>query len=329
MKIGIVGSGTIVSVCLRTLYEIPSVTAVAMWHRSQDTQDAVALAAEYGIRRLYTDYSEFLKDDEIDVVYLGVINSLHFEFAKGALEAGKSVICEKPFTPNYWQAQELAQLATEKKLMLTEAVSFLHFPAFFSFRELAGKLKGIKTILSNYAQYSRRYDAYLAGEVLPAFDPKLCGGALYDINIYNINLIAALFGAPNKVTYSANMGFNGIDTSGVALLEYDEFKAVCCGAKDCQGDSRTVIQAANGYLQLEGPPNVFSHITASIDGIEYSIPGNQLATHMVSEFYEFERIFRERDYAAVQEQLTHVLTVMKIAERCRKDAGIVFPEDMW
>lgn len=329
MKIGIVGSGMIVSMCLQTLKELPNVSAAAMWCRPEDENQAAELVKQNGIPRLYTDYGEFLRDAEVDVVYIGVINSLHYDFTKKALAAGKPVICEKPFTPNLAQASELAALAADRGLMLVEAVSFLYFPAFHRFCETVKKLRGIRAVVSNYAQYSRRYDAYLAGTVLPAFDPKFCGGAMYDINIYNINLIVALFGVPKKAEYRANIGPNGIDTSGVATLDYGDFKAVCVGAKDCSGDNFTLIQAANGYVRLNSAPNVFSAFTAHIDGEDISFAGNELATHMVSEFQEFERIFRENDLETVSAKLAHALAVMKVAEDCRRDNNIAFPGDMW
>ena len=88
MKLGIVGAGMIVHACLQTLKEVPSVQPTALWHRQTEGNTASQLAQENGIGRLYTDYDAFLADADVDVVYLGIINSMHYSFAKKALLAG-------------------------------------------------------------------------------------------------------------------------------------------------------------------------------------------------------------------------------------------------
>ena len=68
----------------------------------------------------------------------------------------------------------------------------------------------------NYSRISSRYRQYEQGIVLPAFDPACSGGCLYDINLYNLHFVTGLFGRPEEVDYYANLGFNGVDTSGTA-----------------------------------------------------------------------------------------------------------------
>lgn len=89
---------------------------------SRDEAKAKAHAKKYGFKKHYGSYQELLDDPEIDWVYVSVPNSLHFEWSKKALLAGKHVLCEKPFTSNAKEANELVKLAKEKKLVLMEAV---------------------------------------------------------------------------------------------------------------------------------------------------------------------------------------------------------------
>lgn len=329
MKVGIVGAGMIAHLCVNALNEVENVSAVAIWCLETEKESARELCAAGGFHKLYTDYGLFLKDSEIDVVYIGVINSLHYEYAKKALLAGKPVICEKPFTGTLAHAAELYGLADKMGLIIIEAVSFLYMPNFERFSELLKKLRGIKTVVCNYSQYSSRYDAYLAGKVLPAFNPMLSGGALYDINIYNLQLVAALFGRPESCAYYPNRGVNMADTSGVAVFDYDGFKAVCCGAKDSTGPCGATIQAANGYLHLEGAPNRFGSAQAVIDSEHFLIDENRFESHMAYEFEAFEKIFSNQAPELALKAREHTLCVMQMAQNCRDFAGIVFDEDRW
>ena len=232
MKLGIVGSGGIVKDVLIALKPINTIEIQAIWVRPHSKAKGQALAQENNIPQVYTDYEAFLGQADIDTAYIALVNSAHYEYAKKALLAGHNVIVEKPFGSNLREVQELVHLAKEKNLFLWEAVSLLHMPNFRKLQELLPKLGPIRMVQANYSQYSSRYDKYLKGTVLPAFDPQLSGGALYDINIYNLNLIIGLFGMPNSLIYLARKGFNGIDTSGVVLMSYPEFQALAIGAKD-------------------------------------------------------------------------------------------------
>ncbi|MBR2684536.1 MAG: hypothetical protein IKE59_00575 [Erysipelotrichaceae bacterium] len=162
---------------------------------------------------------------------------------------------------------------------------------------------------------------------MPAFSRELRGGALYDINIYNLHLVIGLYGMPNKVSYWANTGFNGIDTSGVAILDYGDWKAVCIGAKDARNSAETILTGQNGILKLNGPPNLFTSFQYEIDGKKGEYSDTTFSTHMVYEFREFERMYREDDWETIVKCMNHTLSVMRVAEALRKDAGIVFPCD--
>ena len=97
------------------LYEVIT-SCEAICVREKSLEHGLMRQQEYGIGNVYTDYAEFLQDDDIDIVYVAVINSLHFAFAITALEAGKHVICEKPFTSTIEELKKLAEVAKDKAL---------------------------------------------------------------------------------------------------------------------------------------------------------------------------------------------------------------------
>lgn len=232
MKLGIIGSGMIVHDFLKTADKINNLELVAISSTVRSKDIARELANQYGIKKTYTDNEKMMVDPDVDTVYVAVPNFLHYEIAKEALEHGKNVICEKPFVESTEQAKELKQLADEKDLIILEAITNLYLENFKQIQKELKNIAPIHIVNMNYTQYSSRYDAFLEGKIAPVFDPNKDGGALMDLNIYNIHFIVGLLGMPKSVEYKANIE-RGIDTSGVLNLDYGNFKAVLIAAKDC------------------------------------------------------------------------------------------------
>ena len=330
MKLAILGTGFIVKEgALLALKEVPEIDVRAIFSRPSSREAAEELAAAYSIPKIYTDYDALLAAPDIDFVYVGLINSVHYEYTKKALLAGKNVIVEKPFASTAREVRELKELAFSKHLYVFEAVTLHYLPNFVAIRENLPKLGKIKAVVANYSQYSSRYDKYLQGEVLPAFAPQKSGGALYDINIYNLNLIIGLFGAPEEVSYTANLGFNGIDTSGIVNMRYPGFLALAIGAKDSESPGYATIQGEKGYIKVTDTPNELRSFEMQLRGSGVTIHNelNRYSHRMVHEFQEFAKIFAEKDYARMTRGLEVSVTVLETAEIARKQVGIVFPCD--
>ncbi|MFB5762985.1 Gfo/Idh/MocA family protein [Paenibacillus medicaginis] len=327
MNIGIAGSGMIVRFCLDALQEIDSIECTAICVREQGIEKGEELAKTYGIGKIYTDYGAMLQNGDIDFIYIGIVNSLHYEYAKKALEAGKHVIVEKPFTSTFQEALTLEKLAREKNLFLFEAITLLYSPNYQFIKEQLPLIGDIKLIQSNFSKVSSRYSEYATGTVLPAFDPYYSGGALYDLNIYNLHFVAGLLGMPQEVRYVANIGHNGIDTSGIVTLRYDQSLAVCCGSKDSDSDGFITIQGEKGLIRLDSPPNLADSVIVNIGQDKRACNFNKAQNHMVNEFVAFAEMFRSGDYDQCYKNLRHSVSVIDIACQARRDAGIHFAAD--
>ena len=166
MRLAVIGTGKIVKDAFEALQDIPAekITVQAVFGRPHSREKAEALAKAYGVPEVYTDYAELLAKAPVDFVYIGLVNSAHFDYAKQALLAGRNVILEKPSTSSYAETKELAKLAVEKGLYLFEAVTLLHMPNFEGIRQSLNEIGDIKLIQCNYSQYSSRYDAYKEGK---------------------------------------------------------------------------------------------------------------------------------------------------------------------
>lgn len=321
MKLGIVGAGMIVKDFLTMTPLLPEIELKAITGTPHGIDNMEKLQMQYGIDRVYTDIDECLANEEIDTIYVAVPNHLHFAFAKKALEAGKNVICEKPFTLNLAELEELAELAQTKQLILLEAITNQYMMNYQKIKEAVPTLGEIKVIECNYSQYSSRYDAFKAGEVLPAFNPKFGGGALMDINIYNIHFVVGLLGAPSSVKYLANIE-KDIDTSGILILNYPDTKVVCIGAKDSTATIRSTIQGTKGSVVVNGATNVLDNFDIeSKAGIE-NFDFKQNSHRMYEEFKAFQRIIAEKDLKEAALRLQHSEEVLRVVEQALADAHI-------
>lgn len=326
MKMGIVGSGMIVQEFLKIAPELTEIKLTAICCTARSEVAGREMADRCHISNVFLNYDDFL-DSGMDAVYITVPNHLHFEFAKKALEAGKHVILEKPFTSTYQEALQLCTLARKKQLFLFEAITTLYLPNYHKIRECLPELGRIKIVQCNYSQYSRRYDLFKEGKVLPAFDPNCSGGALVDLNIYNIHYVVGLFGKPQNVEYFPNME-QGIDTSGILVLSYKDFQCTCIGAKDCRAQIMNSIQGEDGCICQDSPANVCKNFELiKGDGTSSLIQENNYEHRMVNEFLAFQEMIQNHDYDRCNQLMEHTLTVCKVQDTARRKAGIVFPAD--
>lgn len=319
MKLLIAGSGKIVQDWLTISSDLPNIDLTGISATTHSLDRMKEMAAKYKIGHVYTNYDQALKENDADTVYVAVINSLHYEFVKKALEAGKNVICEKPFTVNIDEFEELKTLALSKDLVLIEAITNLYLPNYKLLKEKLPDLGRIRIVSMNYSQYSSRYDKFKEGIIAPVFDPKKAGGALMDLNVYNIHLLVGLFGMPQKVQYLANVQ-RGVDTSGILLLDYGNFKAVSIAAKDVGAPVMSTIEGEKESIVINGPTNTFPSFDTyhNSEKLEH-FNVNDHDHRMFDEFVEFERVIREHDMDKVKEELTHSEQVMKVIEMARKD----------
>lgn len=322
MKTGIAGAGMIVPTFLAAQKQIPEleVTAVCGTARSKDKLEK--LAREHGIAKAFCDYDEMLACPDLSVIYVAVPNHLHASFVRRAMLAGKSVICEKPLCSSLTQAKELAALAEEKGVYLFEAITNQYFPNYRKVKELLPELGAVKIVEINYSQYSSRYDAFRAGEVLPVFDPKKSGGALMDLNVYNIHFILGLFGEPKEVRYFANVE-RGVDTSGVLVLCYPGFVCTAIAAKDCKAPCCINIQGDQGCITSDSPSNVFEHFHfGKNNGPDRFYELNEIKERFYYELRAFVEMVKTGDRRLYREQLQRSLAVQRILDEARRQAGI-------
>lgn len=187
---------------------------VAVGSRSQESADA--FAARFDIAHAHPSYEALVADPDIDIVYVSTPHPMHHENAKLALEAGKHVLVEKAFTLNRHEAEDLQRLASERGLLVMEAMWTRYLPHMVRIREIieAGTLGEIRTVTADHTQKISDDPAHRLNDL------ALGGGALLDLGIYPISFIWDVLGAPETVKAVARLVETGADAEVATIMTH-------------------------------------------------------------------------------------------------------------
>lgn len=315
MKLGIIGSGMVVKDFLSFAHELSEIKLEAITARN--IENLKELQNKYNIKNIYTDIDICLENKEIDTIYVAVPNYLHYTVARKALEAGKNVICEKPFTLKYDEAAELFEIAEGKGLILMEAITNQYQKNYLDIQDNIDNIGEIRLVECNFSQLSSRYEAFKNGIIAPVFDKSKGGGVLGDLNIYNIHFVVGLFGRSKKVHYLPNI-VNDVDTSGILLLEYNNFKVVCIAAKDTFNNSYVNIQGDKGIIKVVGPTNEIPNYSIQTKDKLIEKNNNIHSHRMFAEFKKFVEVINNKDFEFMDYQKEQTLNVVYIYEEAKK-----------
>ncbi len=317
MKLGIIGAGKIVLEFLEVTKDIKEIDVYSICATKRSIDKLKKMQDEFNIEKSYTSVEELLKDD-IDAVYIAVPNHLHFEIAYKALENNKNVILEKPFTSTYDEAEKLIELSNKKGLMIFEAISNQFLPNYYKTKELLNTIGDVKIVEMNFSQYSSRYNLFKEGEVHSVFDSTKSGGALMDLNVYNIYFIIGLFGKPLNVEYFPNIE-KGVDTSGVLILQYETFNCVAIGSKDCNGKLCISIQGEKGFISSNYASNLYDEFELNLNNGKKEVYNLNNEKHrLYYEIINFYKIFKSKDFKEVNRLNNLTLDVMKVLDNTKK-----------
>jgi predicted dehydrogenase len=185
---------------------------------SRDQARAEAYAAEHGLERAYGSYDALLADPDVDAVYVSLPNGLHVEWTLKALEAGKHVLCEKPFSRHADQVEECFDLAETAGLVLSEGFMWRHHPQAAKLQAVVadgavGPLRLVRAAFSFPLEQERG-----AGDA--RFDPDLDGGSMMDVGCYCVSAIRLVAGEPEHVHGVQYVGPTGVDLAFAGTMRH-------------------------------------------------------------------------------------------------------------
>lgn len=323
LNFAVIGTGWITDSWIQSATATGAWKLVAVYSRKQET--ASAFASKHGVTATYTSLGQLAAAPDVHAVYIASPNSLHHAQAKAVLAASKHVILEKPSTSTVAEFEELHALAKDKGVFLIEANRHIQERNFKVLQEALPKLGPIYGASLNYASYSSRYNAVLAGETPNIFNLALSGGSLVDLGVYPIAAAVALFGKPKAQSYSPVFIATGADGGGFITLQYEGFAVSINQSKIYTSAAPSEVFGEKGTLIVNG--------VTDIDSVEFldakkkektQLAGEKAKLNLQEEAAEFARIFNKKDTAAVKKLEEWSRIVIGITTDLRKQNGIVF-----
>lgn len=253
---GILGTGNIASQFVEALLQTPGARVLSVGSRS--LEKARSFANAHGIEKAYGSYEELVSEGELDVVYVATPNSLHSAHCLLALDAGKAVLCEKPFALNAAEARGVIEKARAKNLFCMEAMWMRFMPAFKRLSGLIeeGAIGGAQMIWANLGMRIE------GGPEHRLYNPMLGGGALLDLGVYTFSFAQAFFGSPLSVQSSAALGKTGVDEQCASILRHRQGQIStlsCAISHDMPSDA--LIMGSRGFIRIHAPLYRFSALS--------------------------------------------------------------------
>ena len=189
----------------------------------------------------YGSYEDLVNSD-VDAIYVATPHQMHSENTLLALNAGKPVLCEKPFSVNAYEARAMSDTAKSKKLLLMEAMWTRYLPHIQKVRELLPELGEVKNIQADHGQSLMH--------IKRLTDPNYAGGALLDLGIYPISFAFMVLGKPEKITAKGVIE-NGVDLQSSAIFEYSGGRqAVINTVMNAKSPTTASINGTRARLEL-------------------------------------------------------------------------------
>lgn len=321
LRWGVLGTGWVAHMMTADLVE-NGITVAAAGSRAQASADA--FAAEFGIPTAYGSYEALVADPTVDVIYVTTPNPFHFPHATLALNAGKHVLLEKPFTVNARQARKLVDLAAEKNLVLLEGMWTRFVPHMIRIREIiaAGTIGEVRTVIADHNQKLSSDPRHRIN------DPALAGGALLDLGIYPVSLAVDLLGEPSEVHAIAAKTATGVDRQTAILLGYPNGQqAVLHCALDTEGPNTATILGTAGWIAIDPTWHdattftVFDTQENIVERYTKPVPGRGMHFQAI----ELERLAAAGLIAGEILPPAQTIAVMQVLDDIRERIGLVYP----
>lgn len=322
MKVGIIGTGWIAEKAAITLNGLQECEAYAVGSRSIET--AQAFAAKWNIPKAYGSYKELLDDPDVDLVYVGTPHSHHYDVTRDALLAGKPCLVEKAFMANARQAEEIINLAHERKVFLAEAIWTRYQPAVGIVRSIidSGRIGQPRLITATLG--------YSMGNKLRIMRPELCGGALLDLGVYVINFVRMFTSAAIKqIDGHCVKSDTGMDlTNAITIILEDGILANVQSSATCVGDNIGVIAGTEGNIIIDNVNNP-QQITVNGPDRTYveTIRVPQQITGYEYEFLACRQALLDGRLEPLEMPHAEMLYVMQLMDGLRQKWDVRYPMD--
>ena len=316
---GIIGTGDIAKKFASGISVLADSELVAVASRAKRTADA--FGDLFQVARRYDNYESLVEDSDVDVIYVSTPHNLHKENTLMCLQAGKPVLCEKPFAINAKEATEMIQLARERKLFLMEAMWTRFFPLMTRVREIvaADMIGEVRMLMADFGYRSNDLNFWV-------FNPNFGGGGLLDVGIYPISLSHQIFGIPNQITSISHL-HKGVDEQSAVILGYEGGRiALIASAIRTETPHVAYLLGTGGRIYVHSPWWKPTTLTLSVNGradeiIQIPFQGNGYNY----EAAEVARCLREGRTESETMLLDETLSIMRTMDSIRTQWKLKYP----
>jgi predicted dehydrogenase len=320
---GIFGAGKIARAFATALKDVPGAVLAGVAARSQDKADA--FGHEFGALASYGSFDALLANPDIDLVYIGTPHPQHAENASMALRAGKGVLCEKPFTMNLREAEQVVTLARSKRLFLMEAMWTRYLPAYQEVKRIlaSGEIGTPRQVVADFGF------AATFGPEHRLFDPALGGGALLDLGIYPLSIAAGLMGPVTEIRAQAEMGPTGVDVqTGFTLKHEGGGMSVCSCSLLARTPAELTVSGERGQVRMNTRFHCATSVTVTLDdGTSRTIETPYLGNGYVHEVIEAQRCWQAGLLESPAMTQRETLALMGVMDEIRRQIGLRYAAD--
>ena len=318
---GIMGTGWIAEQFANDLAYASNGILYAVGSRTEES--ARSFGDKHNVSRTYGTYEELAADPDVDAIYVATPHPMHKDNVMTALHGGKAVLCEKPFTVNSRELEEIITYASEHKLFLMEAMWTRYLPVMVKVREWM-KEDRIGEVRMVKAEFGFRADLNPEGRL---FNPELGGGTLLDAGIYPVSFASMILGAsPRQVVSTAHIGETGVDEQFSVLLTYDSGRtAVLNGAIRLGLSNDAYIHGTKGFIHI---PSFFNAKSASLHAQGEEAETFTDERKSAGYAFEAEEVGRCLSGGLTESSvitLDESLAIMKLLDEIRGQWGLSYP----
>jgi len=332
---GVIGTGRIASDFATALSHVEGAQFVAVG--SRNLESAKSFASKFGFAKSYASYEAVATDPDVQVVYVSTLHPLHKENTLVCLKNKKAVLCEKPFTLNAKETEEIIQCARENKVFLMEAMWSRFLPAYEKIRQLisSGTLGEISLVLADFGFRNLSTPRLM--------QPELGGGALLDVGIYPVSITSLAFGGqkPSNIQSNSTLHSTGVDIQFGALIGYKHGQLGIVSSSFL-GDlpNEVKIIGSKGRVTIHNPMWCATKITITLNEkqdevLEFPMPPAKEGstfnfTNSIGLQFEARHVMkmlREGKIESDVMSLDESLTIMKTLDTLRNQMGFKYPTE--
>lgn len=322
MKVGFIGTGKIAVTLANTFAQVQGVELYAVGSRT--LEKAEAFAEEHGFAKAYGSYAELAADAEVELVYIATPHSNHYDDMKLCIENKKPMLCEKAFTMNSKQAKEIAELAKQQGVFVTEAIWTRYMPSRQIINEVleSGIIGKVSTLTANLS--------YVIADKPRIVAPELAGGALLDVGVYGLNFAFMHFGTEiERMESSVQMTDTGVDGQETITLFYKDGRmAVLTHGIYAQSDRKGIFYGDKGYAVVENINNPQSiSVFDTEDKLLKKIDMPKQISGYEYQIVESMDAIQKGKIESDSMPLADSVYVMEMMDALRQQWGLVYPQE--